>query len=92
MTDTASPDSTRLDELEMRALHQDQIIDDLNIMPAFDRGFLEPLGGVERGFSRQDSNFHEMTRVAGGLGSAGSAGDPQRYELPGSMRKRFFKL
>ena len=30
MTDTASPDSTRLDELEMRVVHQDQIIDDLN--------------------------------------------------------------
>ena len=30
MTDTASPDAARLDELEMRVVHQDQTIEDLN--------------------------------------------------------------
>jgi SlyX protein len=30
MTDRTSPDSARLDELEMRVVHQDQTIEDLN--------------------------------------------------------------
>jgi len=30
MTDSTSPDSARLDELEMRVVHQDQTIEDLN--------------------------------------------------------------
>jgi SlyX protein len=30
MTDSTSRDSARLDELEMRVVHQDQTIDDLN--------------------------------------------------------------
>ncbi|MEZ6011738.1 MAG: SlyX family protein [Hyphomonas sp.] len=30
MTDTPSTDSARLDELEMRVVHQDQTIEDLN--------------------------------------------------------------
>ena len=30
MTDSPSPDSARLDELEMRVVHQDQTIEDLN--------------------------------------------------------------
>ncbi len=30
MTDSTSPDSARLDELEMRVVHQDQTIDELN--------------------------------------------------------------
>ena len=30
MTDNSSPDAGRLDELEMRVVHQDQTIEDLN--------------------------------------------------------------
>lgn len=70
MTDSASPDTSRLDELEMRAVHQDQTIEDLNAAITAQWKLIEQL-------KRQVERLAE--RVAE---SEQSAGQPAPVEPP----------
>ena len=74
MTDTASPDANRLDELEMRVVHQDQTIDDLNAAITAQWKLIEKL---ELQVTRLAERVAEAEQLVGE--AAGEAPPPPHY-------------